>query len=515
MTFGFKRFAAIAVAAAGIITAQGASAGALFTHTGGNNEWINSSAWTGGSGFPDQTTEDARLVSSTSTSVRVNVSIGGIQGDAGSTLSVIRNGSAVGTFTLNGIAAGGNTPFTASTLDNLSVSNDGTFVNTGSSSLTINRFTVRDNGLFRNFPNATGRMDLTGGTKILQDNAVMDNYGTLELSSFMSIRNNATLNNDLGGTFTHSAGDMYSFGSSRVLNDATFTNTGGNLFLSGSALFQNTVNFTQTAGNTDIGNGSFVNANSFNNFGTYNHDGGTTNIHGGATLLNDSFYNHDGGTLTVHASGLFKNDFVNTISGGTVQINAGGTLNGTGFASTTLTGGTLRVNGEMIQTGVTINGGTLDGTGTVRSNIANNGGTVGPGNSPGTLTVDGNFAQGPGGTLAIEIDSLLAFDVLDILGTATLAGILDLTVDAGYAAAAQDGDMFTIVEWGSFSGAFDTVNGLNFAAGKFFTLDYGMNGLTLTVNAETVVAASEPGAMALFGLGLAGIGFVRRKRQRV
>lgn len=103
-------------------------------------------------------------------------------------------------------------------------------------------------------------------------------------------------------------------------------------------------------------------------------------------------------------------------------------------------------------------------------------------------------------------------DVLDITGSATLGGILDLTVDAGYAAAAQDGDTFTIVEWDSFSGAFDTVNGLNIAAGKFFTLDYGTNGLTLTVNAETVVGVAEPGMIALFGLGLAGIGFVRRRR---
>ena len=168
----------------------------------------------------------------------------------------------------------------------------------------------------------------------------------------------------------------------------------------------------------------------------------------------------------------------------------------------------------MVQSGVTITGGTLQGSGTVRSNVNNTGGTGGPGNSPGTLTVDSNYTQGSGGTLAMEIDSLLSCDVLDISGIAALDGILDLTVDAGYAASAMDGDSFTIVEWDSFSGAFATVNGLNFATGKFFTLHYGESGLTLTVNAQTVVGVPEPGTIALFGLGVAGIGFARRRRQR-
>jgi len=62
------------------------------------------------------------------------------------------------------------------------------------------------------------------------------------------------------------------------------------------------------------------------------------------------------------------------------------------------------------------------------------------------------------------------------------------------------------------SGAFDTVNGLTVGDGEFFTLDYGTTGLTLTVDSESVVAVPEPGMIALFGLGLAGIGFARRRR---
>jgi hypothetical protein len=257
----------------------------------------------------------------------------------------------------------------------------------------------------------------------------------------------------------------------------------------------------------------------FENNGSLTHDGGTTTIDVGGVLLNNSQINQNDGAISVLSGGQLSNDNLIVINGGTVDVSAGGAINGIGI--TTQNGGTLRVNGEMIQTGfngfvpngLTINGGTLEGTGTVRANVANIGGTVGPGNSPGTLTVDGNYAQGPGGTLAMEIASLLSFDVLDISGSATLDGILDLTVDAGYAAAAQDGDVFTIVEWDSFSGAFATVNGLDFATDKFFTLDYTATGLTLTVNTQTVVGVPEPGMIALFGLGVAGVGFVRRRRR--
>jgi hypothetical protein len=91
--------------------------------------------------------------------------------------------------------------------------------------------------------------------------------------------------------------------------------------------------------------------------------------------------------------------------------------------------GTTTINGQMIQTGVTINGG-----------------TVGPGTPPGKLTMEDDFTQGPDGTLAIEIDSLSLFDILAIQDAADLDGTLDLQVDAGYAASAQDGNTFTIIE---------------------------------------------------------------------
>lgn len=238
------------------------------------------------------------------------------------------------------------------------------------------------------------------------------------------------------------------------------------------------------------------------------------------------------GTFSMQSTGRveFNNSFLNlnsqnfVQSSGTFELDSNSSINGDG--AYTLNGGTAVMNGQVVlQSGfgipgvfvpppstIAVNGGTLQGSGLFFTDgVVNTGGTVAPGNSTGTMTMLNDYTQGPGGALAIEIDSLLAFDVLDILGGAELDGILDLQVDAGYAATAADGDMFTIVNWNSFSGGFASVTGLNFAPDKFFSLDYGATGLTLTVS-SSVVAAPEPGVIALFGLGLAGIGIVRRRR---
>ena len=213
-------------------------------------------------------------------------------------------------------------------------------------------------------------------------------------------------------------------------------------------------------------------------------------------------------------------DFIQ--SSGTVEVQSGSSIGGSG--SFALNGGTTVVDGELSllpQTifspprRVTVSGGTLLGSGTIAAGtVTNTGGTIGPGSATGTLTVFADYTQGPGGTLAIEINSLLAFDLLNVIGDVVLDGLLDLQVDPGYAAAAQVGDSFTVMGWNGFSGAFDTVTGSDLGGGRFFALDYGDSGLTLTVNSQ-VVAAPEPALLALFGFGIAGIGFTRRRRARL
>src|SRR5205823_7868182 len=103
---------------------------------------------------------------------------------------------------------------------------------------------------------------------------------------------------------------------------------------------------------------------------------------------------------------------------------------------TTVNGGVLQVDnttGSGTGSGpVTVNsGGKLSGSGTIAGNIIDSG-VVAPGDSPGTLHVGGSYSQNSGGTLQIEIASLVSFDQLLVSGTATLGGTLDVTLD-GYA----------------------------------------------------------------------------------
>ena len=70
--------------------------------------------------------------------------------------------------------------------------------------------------------------------------------------------------------------------------------------------------------------------------------------------------------------------------------------------TTTVSDGTLLVNGSIANSAVTVqSGATLGGTGTTGPLTINNGGTHSPGNSPGMTTVTGNYVEN--GLLIIEI----------------------------------------------------------------------------------------------------------------
>lgn len=127
---------------------------------------------------------------------------------------------------------------------------------------------------------------------------------------------------------------------------------------------------------------------------------------------------------------------------GTVNVLAGTTVftaanNYTG--STNVSGGTLRVDGALSGSEVTVSsGGALGGSGTISGevNIGSGGrlfgtgtlenvvvsGTVAPGDSIGTLTVDGNYTQAAGSTYEAEINAADQSDRIVIGGTATLSG---------------------------------------------------------------------------------------------
>jgi autotransporter-associated beta strand protein len=183
--------------------------------------------------------------------------------------------------------------------------------------------------------------------------------------------------------------------------------------------------------------------------------------------------------------------------------------------ATVVSGGVLRVNGSLGATPVTIEGGTLEGTGDgVTSGLIGGAVRVGngllasglrdarlaPGNSVGTLAVaSASFAED--GALAIEIsdagaglsdggcDLLLVGGALDLRGAA-----LELSTTG-----ALNDSAYIVARYGSLVGEFASVSGL--PAG--YTLDYHYEGN------QIALLVPEPGALGL----LAG-GFLLLRRRR-
>jgi len=140
-------------------------------------------------------------------------------------------------------------------------------------------------------------------------------------------------------------------------------------------------------------------------------------------------------------------------------------------------------------------GGTLLGNGTIVADVVNSGGVVSPGASPGLLTIGGDFEQSHGSDLLIELGGLIPgeeFDVLNVLGTATLGGDLRVTAIDGFTP--TPGDTFEFLLADDRYGVFDS-----FIDETGFGLQLNFTGAVGTLTATV----PEPGTGALILLLLA------------
>ncbi|MGA0845068.1 MAG: beta strand repeat-containing protein [Luteolibacter sp.] len=187
--------------------------------------------------------------------------------------------------------------------------------------------------------------------------------------------------------------------------------------------------------------------------------------------------------------------------------------------ATSVTSGKLLVNGN-ISTSVTttVSGaGILGGSGTVGSLIVQLGGTLSPGNSPGILNT-GTLDLQSGSTLGIEINGIDAgstYDQLNVTGSATLAGLLNISL--GFTPA--NNDLFFILLNDSDDAVNGTFNGLadnsEFSVGEqVFKISYfGDSGTSSFTGGNDVVLMTipEPRAALLGALGL--LVLIRRQRR--
>ncbi len=203
-------------------------------------------------------------------------------------------------------------------------------------------------------------------------------------------------------------------------------------------------------------------------------NGGTLISQDGASLISQ-----DGGSIISNdGASLIGQDGASLITNDGGSIAPFGNEAPAGAAGFVQTGGETDLSGLQIVSSVSLDGGTLSGTGVIVGSLTNHGGYISPGHSAGTIAVTGDFAQGANGTLIVENGGrdLGQSDLLQVNGAATLGGNLHVKTINGYAPDAAD--TFSPLSFASASGAFAT-NGGN---------------VQLAANANGLLASIIPGA---------------------
>ncbi len=187
---------------------------------------------------------------------------------------------------------------------------------------------------------------------------------------------------------------------------------------------------------------------------------------------------------------------------GTLQVDASSTLNVAGYtqtAGTTLVNGTLSSNSTL-----NIQGGVIGGVGTVAANVNNGGATVpGDGASTGIFNIIGNDTQGDTSAINIRIAGRMVgtqFDQFNISGAISLNGTLAITALDGFRPAT--GDTFIVMNFGSSSGAFASITGLDLGSGCSLQPTLNATNLTLqAISTGPVVVEISPTSATVPPLG--------------
>ena len=157
-----------------------------------------------------------------------------------------------------------------------------------------------------------------------------------------------------------------------------------------------------------------------------NSDAGTLTLSGNINATNQAIT--FGGAGNIVANGAITNSTAGLTKdgAGTLTLAVANTYSG----ATTVSGGTLAVNGSINSAATVQSGATLAGTGSVKSATIASGGTISPGNSPGTLTLTNGMTWDGGGNYNWQIFDVAdpsKRDLIDVTGgTFTLNGLSDV-----------------------------------------------------------------------------------------
>ena len=404
-----------------------------------------------------------------------------IVGGAPSDTAAVLNTSLV---SLSCVAAtiGDQANISSSSNGTLNVINGGTFSVTGSSIGNDDELIVGDSGIGTLNVTSGGHVQVSGASgSVVVSNAV---NGTLTISGPGSTMN-------MSGT--QSVLVVGKFGTG-ILNV-----TGGAQLNTANVAEVGLIGFDGQGTATVDGAGSKWIAQTLDVNQTSFGSGGNLHITGGGQVV---FANGNlGGSVLVDGAGSSwstTGDLL--ISGGLLSITNGGQVNN---ANCTITGGFVTIDGPgstwtnsgnltvdgpgsgtlVVKGGATVgvanlltigSMGTVNWNGTFNFNLQN-GGTIASATPPTTRQINGNYMQTSAGKLQISLGGTApgsGYDQLHVSGAVALGGTLQVTLINNFVPSL--GNSFDILDWGSLSGGFSSIqlpaisNGLAWSTNQLF-----------------------------------------------
>ncbi len=402
-------------------------------------------------------------------------------------LAASRNFTTVGNFTNNGtLNVGSGTKFAVGTNGASNLTNYASDTLTGGTYIVAGTLQFNNEGTTMGIVTNDASITLSGATAKIEDqNSVnlLTNLATNGSGATFAIAsghnfttvgaftNNGTLNVGSGTTFAVGTGGM-----SSLTNFSGSTLTGGTYLVTGTLEFLGANIVTNAANITLTGTTSAIKDQSGNN-GLMNF---ATNAAAGSFTL--------AGNRTFTTTGAFSN-------AGAVQINKGSTFT-VASGNYTQTGGSTTVDGKLsTSASINVSGGFVYGNaGTLTGSFNLSGGTLNPGdglNKAGDLNITGTYTESGAGILNIDLGGTTPntkYDVLNISGAATLGGTLNVDLLTGFVPAV--GQSFTVINYGSETGAFATVILPTAPPNTHWTFACDTTDCTLTLNSGPVA----PGA---------------------
>jgi len=278
--------------------------------------------------------------------------------------------------------------------------------------------------------NGSGTVALTKtGTGTLTLSGANTYSGATTVSAgVLDVQNNTALGATAGATTVAGGAALQLEGSGLVVAEPVTLNGTG---IAGGGALRQVANTNTWSGAITLGSAARVNADA----GTLTVSGGITN--GGFLLTVGGAGNTTVSTTVISGTGGLTKDGT-----GTVTLSANNTYTGT----TTVSAGTLLVNGSQSSSAVSLNGGTLGGTGTVGAiTSTGSGGSVAPGVGVGILASGNvNWSSGSPG-FVVQLNGTTAgtgYDQLNVTGSVNLGGA---TLSGTLGFSPPNGTSFTII----------------------------------------------------------------------